>query len=308
MAVYTSLSQSEVETFISKFNIGKLKSYAGISGGVTNSNFFINTDSCEAVLTIFEELNFEDLDYYFSFMQHLSTHGFSCPKPISDSNNNLIHDLKGKPAALISKLPGKVFEEINDHQLIELAKSFAEMHLISLKFNTQKKNERDLQWMKDTFSMFANKISSEQRELINEELSFLENLSENLPRGVIHADLFRDNVLFEENRLGGIIDFYYACNDFFIYDIAIVINDWCIDPNGKIIDRKKELFIEAYDSIRQLNNSEHEALNSYLRLAAMRFLISRFRDQFNEKDAELNTIKDPLFFYEILKNRRQNLN
>ncbi|MDA9221829.1 homoserine kinase [Methylophilaceae bacterium] len=308
MAVYTSLSQSEVETFISKFNIGKLKSYAGISGGVTNSNFFINTDSCEAVLTIFEELNFEDLDYYFSFMQHLSTHGFLCPRPISDSNNNLIHDLKGKPAALISKLPGKVFEEINDHQLIELAKSFAEMHLISLKFNTQKKNERDLQWMKDTFSMFANKISSEQRELINEELSFLENLSENLPRGVIHADLFRDNVLFEENRLGGIIDFYYACNDFFIYDIAIVINDWCIDPNGIIIERRKKLFIEAYDSIRQLNNSEHEALNSYLRLAAMRFLISRFRDQFNEKDAELNTIKDPLFFYEILKNRRQSLN
>ena len=308
MAVYTSLSQSEVETFISKFNIGKLKSYAGISGGVTNSNFFINTDSCEAVLTIFEELNFEDLDYYFSFMQHLSTHGFLCPKPISDSNNNLIHDLKGKPAALISKLPGKVFEEINDHQLIILAKSFAEMHLISLKFNTQKKNERDLQWMKDTFSMFANKISSEQRELINEELSFLENLSENLPRGVIHADLFRDNVLFEENRLGGIIDFYYACNDFFIYDIAIVINDWCIDPNGIIIERRKKLFIEAYDSIRQLNNSEHEALNSYLRLAAMRFLISRFRDQFNEKDAELNTIKDPLFFYEILKNRRQSLN
>ncbi|MDA9913763.1 homoserine kinase [Methylophilaceae bacterium] len=308
MAVYTSLSQSEVETFISKFNIGKLKSYAGISGGVTNSNFFINTDSCEAVLTIFEELNFEDLDYYFSFMQHLSTHGFLCPRPISDSNNNLIHDLKGKPAALISKLPGKVFEEINDHQLIELAKSFAEMHLISLKFNTQKKNERDLQWMKDTFSMFANKISSEQRELINEELSFLENLSENLPRGVIHADLFRDNVLFEENRLGGIIDFYYACNDFFIYDIAIVINDWCIDPNGIIIERRKKLFIEAYDSIRQLNNSEYEALNSYLRLAAMRFLISRFRDQFNEKDAELNTIKDPLFFYEILKNRRQSLN
>ena len=308
MAVYTSLSQSEVENFISKFNIGRLKGYTGISGGVTNSNFFINTDNCEAVLTVFEELNFGDLDYYFNFMQHLSSYGFSCPSPISDINNNYIHDLKGKPAALISKLSGKVFEEISDEQLIELAKSFAEMHLISLKFKTQKKNERGLQWMKDTFSMFADKISSDQRELISDELSFLENIPEDLPRGVIHADLFRDNVLFEEDRLGGIIDFYYACDDFFIYDIAIVINDWCIDRNGIIVEKRKKLFIEAYDSVRKINNNEHDALNSYLRLAAMRFLISRFRDQFNAKDAELNTIKDPLFFYEILKNRRQNLN
>ena len=308
MAVYTSLSQSEVENFISKFNIGRLKSYTGISGGVTNSNFFINTDNCEAVLTVFEELNFEDLDYYFNFMHHLSSHGFSCPSPISDIHNNYIHDLKGKPAALISKLSGKVFEEISDEQLIEFAKSFAEMHLISLNFKTRKKNERGLQWMKDTFSMFADKISSDQRELISDELSFLENIPEDLPRGVIHADLFRDNVLFEEDRLGGIIDFYYACDDFFIYDIAIVINDWCVDHNGIIVEKRKKLFIEAYDSVRKINNNEHDALNSYLRLAAMRFLISRFRDQFNAKDAELNTIKDPLFFYEILKNRRQNLN
>ena len=308
MAVYTSLSYSEVENFINKFNIGRLKSYTGISGGVTNSNFFINTESFEAVLTIFEELNFEDLDYYFNFMQHLTTHGFSCPKPLSDSNNNFIHDVKGKPAALISKLPGKIFEEINDHQLVELAKTFAEMHLISLNFKTQKKNDRDLLWMIDTFAIFADKISLDQRKLISEELVFLENIPEDLPRGVIHADLFRDNVLFNGNKLGGIIDFYYACDDFFIYDIAIVINDWCVDHNGKIIERRKKLFIETYDSVRKLNNSEHNALNSYLRLAAMRFLISRFKDQFNEKDAELNTMKDPLYFFEILKNRRQNLN
>lgn len=308
MAVYTSLSQSEVENFISKFNIGKLKSYKGISDGVTNSNFFINTDICEAVLTVFEDLDFEDLEYYFNFMQHLSSHGFSCPSPLSDKNNNYIHDLKGKPAALISKLSGKVYEEINEKKLIELAKSFAEMHLISLKFKTQKKNLRGLQWMKDTFYLFADKIPSDQRELISDELSFLENIPADLPRGVIHADLFRDNVLFVEDTLGGIIDFYYACDDFFIYDIAIVINDWCIDHNGSIIEKRKKLFIEAYDSVRKLNNSEHDALNLYLRLAAMRFLISRFRDQFNAKDAELNTMKDPLFFYEILKNRRQNIN
>ena len=308
MAVYTSLSQSEVENFISKFNIGKFKSYKGISDGVTNSNFFINTDICEAVLTIFEDLDFEDLKYYFNFMQHLSSHGFSCPSPLSDKNNNYIHDLKGKPAALISKLSGKVYEEINEKKLIELAKSFAEMHLISLKFKTQKKNLRGLQWMKDTFYLFADKIPLDQRELISDELSFLENIPADLPRGVIHADLFRDNVLFVEDTLGGIIDFYYACDDFFIYDIAIVINDWCIDHNGSIIEKRKKLFIEAYDSVRKLNNSEHDALNLYLRLAAMRFLISRFRDQFNAKDAELNTMKDPLFFYEILKNRRQNIN
>ena len=173
MAVYTSLSQSEVENFISKFNIGKLKSYKGISDGVTNSNFFINTDICEAVLTVFEDLDFEDLEYYFNFMQHLSSHGFSCPSPLSDKNNNYIHDLKGKPAALISKLSGKVYEEINEKKLIELAKSFAEMHLISLKFKTQKKNLRGLQWMKDTFYLFADKIPSDQRELISDELSFL---------------------------------------------------------------------------------------------------------------------------------------
>ena len=308
MAVYTSLSQLEVENFISKFNIGKLKSYTGISGGVTNSNFFINTDNCEVVLTVFEELNFENLDYYFNLMQHLSSYGFYCPSPIADRNNNYIHDLKGKPAALISKLPGKVFEEISDNQLIELAKYFAEMHLISLKFKTHKKNERSLQWMKDTFFIIADKISAEQRELISDELSFLENIPGDLPRGVIHADLFRDNVLFVEDKIGGIIDFYYACDDFFIYDIAIVINDWCIDQNGIIIEERKKLFIEAYDSIRKINKIEHDALNSYLRLAAMRFLISRFRDQFNAKDAELNTMKDPLFFYEILKNRRQNVN
>ena len=304
MAVYTSLNSNDAEDFVKNYNIGSLISFKGISGGVTNSNFFIQTDHQEVVLTIFEELVASELNFYFEFMHHLSEHGFSCPNPIQDKEGIIVQTLRKKPAALLTKIPGKVHEEINENQLRALGFALAKMHELSKSFNGHKENNRNLSWMKKTYQSISDCLNDSVKNLISEELIYLQDLPSDLPKGIIHADLFRDNVLFEDDTIGGIIDFYYACTDYFIYDIAIVINDWCTNNDGSINRTRQEIFLEAYDKNRVLKQKEYDALGGYLRLAAMRFLLSRYRDQLSKKEAELNQPKDPLFFQEILSLRR----
>ncbi len=304
MAVYTSLDTKDIEILLSNFDIGTLEKFTGISGGITNSNFFIDTSKkLRYILTIFEEHQAGELSFYFNFMAHLSFKGFSCPNPIHDQKNQIIHILKNKPAAFLSKIPGIVVEDPNESQLASMAENLAKMHMFSLDFKENKPNGRNLGWMKATFHTFSQYLDSSTREFILKQFDYLSTDLPSLPSGIIHADLFRDNVLFNGNEVGGFIDFYYACNDYFIYDLAIVINDWCIEFDGGINEQRKKILLDAYNKTRQLNSNELNSLDFFLILAAMRFLISRYHDSFLQKEAEMSNPKDPLFFLEIIKHR-----
>lgn len=303
MAVYTSLSDSDLENFLYKFNLGKLLTFKGIAGGVTNSNFFVETEFGNFVLTIFEELSFKDLPFYFDFMNHLAKNNFPSPMPISDNDGVTIHSLKDKPAVLLSKIPGEIFSDINSSKIESLGTALAKMHLLSSTFKFERENDRSIEWMKSTFLKLKDKLDVEICSILDHEFNYLQNAPKNLPKGIIHADLFRDNVLFVENDIGGIIDYYYACYDFYIYDIAIVINDWCINADGSINEEYKNIFFQAYESERKITMEEWSALKYFLRLASMRFLISRYHDLFYQKVSEMNKPKDPKFFLKILQQR-----
>ena len=307
MAVYTSLSQNDVRNFLDGYSIGKLIDFEGISAGVTNSNFFINCDSGKYVLTLFEQESFEDIALFSNLMSSLAKFNYPCPDPIKDKNKKIIQELKNKPAIIISLVPGKITRTISVNHCKHIGEKLAELHLLTKKVKFSRKNKRDFAWIEATFDKVKINLKQDEKLEIEKELLFLkENTSDQLPQGLIHADLFHDNVLFKEDgSVGGVIDFYYASIDKFIYDIAIVVNDWCVNKIGKIDLKKFNAFINAYNSVRKILPDEMQKMNIYLRLAAMRFLISRFFDFYNQRDGEIKNVKDPHYFLNILKNRQE---
>lgn len=307
MAVYTSLTQNDVQKFLDSYSIGKLIEFEGISEGVTNSNFFINCDSGKYVLTLFEEESLEDLVLFSNLMSSLAQFNYPCPNPVKDKNNKIIQELKNKPAIIISLVPGSITQTISENHCKLIGEKLAQLHLLSNKVDFSRENKRDLSWMKSTFDKLKNNLTQDDLIEIDKELLFLkENTADQLPSGLVHADLFHDNVLFKKDgSVGGVIDFYYASIDKFIYDIAIVVNDWCTYETGEIDLEKLNSFINSYSSIRKILPDEMEKINIYLRLAAMRFLISRFFDFYNQREGQIKNVKDPHRFLTILKYRQQ---
>ena len=305
MAVYTSINSKELCDWLERYDFNDFVDFKGISSGVTNSNYLIKMSHSNYILTIFEHNNIEELPFYVDLMTYPAKHNFLCPSPVENMNGESLSLIKNKPALMVSFLKGKENSLRDADSCYLVGEHLAKLHLISNKFPQSNKNTRNLNWMLKMQLKLKKYLSLEDQELLTLEIDYHKKKSmDELPEGIIHGDLFRDNVLFYDNEVSGFIDFYYACNDKFIYDIAIAVNDWCIDEDGKIDKSILESFINGYQSIRKLTDKERKYFKTGLRLAALRFWLSRLKDFYNAKEGEITSIKDPNHFKNILLDRQ----
>ena len=304
MSVYTTIERDELEAFLSHYSLGDLVDYEGISAGIENTNYFVTTSQDQYVLTIFEALSTDELPYFLDLMAHLAEHEVPSAHPMPDEQGKYLRTLKGKPAALVRRLAGHHIESANPAQCAEVGKALGHLHVVGQSFNGQRDNLRGPHWWQVTAHDLIPKLGPEEAELLQAELAFQrQHRHDALPHGVIHADLFRDNALFVDSHLTGIIDFYYACNDVLLYDVAVTVNDWCTLPDGSLDPARLTALLEAYRSERPFSEAEHTAWTVMLRAGALRFWLSRLKDQYFPREGEITHIKDPNVFRGILEQR-----
>ncbi len=304
MSVFTTINLEEVRAWLRDFAIGEIVELRGIAAGITNTNYFVITNSTRYVLTIFEHNKLEELPYYVDLMTHLAKYGVPCPAPIADKNGLALHVLKGKPALMVSCLKGSDTSSPNVAQCAQVATTLAQMHIAGKNFVKKSHNQLGVEWRDVTAQQVMSKLSLEEQMLLKSELDFQAKLDlTKLPHGVVHGDLFRDNVLFEGEKLGGFIDFYYACDDSLAYDVAIAVNDWCVLTDGSFDDDKLNAFLDAYQAVRPFTEAENSSWHVLLRGAALRFWLSRLFDFYYPAEGELTHAKDPNHFKRILQHR-----
>jgi len=311
MSVFTTVSIQQLQAWLQDYSIGEVIELKGISAGITNTNYFVTTTQDRFVLTLFEQNTLDELPYFIDLMSHLSAHGVPCPQPISDRSGGSLHMLNGKPAVLISCLNGRDITEPNVRHCAEVGAVLAKMHIAGQSFVPQTtyqnhRNPRGAAWRIKTAELVMPQLAHDDQQLLNDALAFQAELdTADLPKGVIHADLFRDNVLFDGEKIGGLIDFYYACYDLLAYDLAIAVNDWCVQADGSLDAARTQAMLDAYQAIRPFTQAEHDAWNSMLRIAALRFWLSRLYDKIFPQEGELTHAKNPDHFKNILKMRIQ---
>ncbi len=309
MAVFTPVSLEDLSVWIKQFPLGEIKSVRGIASGIENSNFFIDTEQGEFVLTIFEVLSFHQLPFYLELMRHLAQRGVLVPAPVANQQGQLLTALHGKPAAIVSKLAGSSQMQPQAMHCAEVARMLAQMHLAGRDFYISQPNLRGLSWWHKTVPIVLPYVDAEKQHLLTTELHFQEAfaaspLYKKLARGPVHADLFRNNVMFEGERLTGFFDFYFAGEDSWLFDIAVTVNDWCIDlETGAFDDTRLQAFLQAYHQVRPFTAEENSAWQACLRAAAMRFWLSRLYDFYLPREAEQLTPHDPVHFERILRLR-----
>ena len=305
MSVYTRLTKEELEQLLNLYDIGGFVNIEGISEGITNSNYYLTTSLNKYILTIFEEPNL-NLNYAIELMDLLSTNQIPCPIPIKSKDGKCIINFKDKPLSIFTLLPGKTItkETPSEIMCVQIGETLAKMHLHSKKHKTHYVGLRDIEWFKKTAIKLNPVLDIAEINIINKEL---ENLSyglwKNLPSGVIHSDLFRDNAMFIGDNLTGVIDFYYACNGYYLYDLAIIVNDWCLNMDMTINLKRQDALISSYNKHRIIEEAEKEFWSNALRHAALRFWLSRLHDKHFPLDGEITHQLDPNIFYDILADR-----
>ena len=309
MAVFTSVSKADLDSWITQYPLGKAKSIRGISSGIENSNFFIDTDAGEFVLTIFENLSFAQLPFYLELMRHLAERGVLVPAPVATHGGEILNRLHDKPAAIVSKLEGSSQMEPGPQHCREVGAMLARMHLAAADFPIRQPNLRGLAWWVETAPVVLPFLSLSCQSLLQEEVRFQQEFAAaaaytRLPNGPIHADLFRNNVMFEGDKLGGFFDFYFAGCDTWLFDLAVCVNDWCIDVGTGVLDTARvEAMVAAYHAVRPFTDDEQSAWQPLLRAGALRFWLSRLYDFHLPRDAEMLTPQDPTHFERILRER-----
>jgi homoserine kinase type II len=310
MAVFTEVSFDEAAALVARLGIGRLERLEGIVAGIENTNYFADTDRGRYVLTIFERLTAEQLPFYLYLMQHLAARGIPVPAPHADAAGELLHALRGKPAAVVDRLSGAHELAPDARHCAAVGAMLARMHRAGLDFPRRQPNLRGLAWWRETVPRVRPFLEPGQRALIESELAFQEHLAatpafEALPAGPIHADLFRDNVMFDAaGTLTGFFDFYFAGVDRFAYDLAVCLNDWCIDlASGRLEEDRAAAFVAAYDAERRLSGDELRLLPAMMRAGALRFWVSRLWDLHLPRDASMLEPHDPRHFERVLRER-----
>tara|TARA_R110002096_G_scaffold266710_1_gene460371 strand:+ start:167735 stop:168706 length:972 start_codon:yes stop_codon:yes gene_type:complete len=310
MAVYTNVSADEISAFIADYDVGEVVSFKGIAEGVENSNYLLSTTKDKFILTLYEKrVNADELPFFLGLMDHLAHKGIDCATPIEDKNGIALKELCGRPAALISFLDGLSVSRPNVENCKQLGAALAEMHLAVSDFEMSRKNDLSLSgWQKLAASCEdrADECAAGLGDIIHNEIEYLSNeWPRNLPTGIIHADLFPDNVFFLDGKLSGLIDYYFACSDMLVYDVAICLNAWCFDTDGSFNVTKATAIIKEYDKIRSLSSDEQQALPLLCRGAALRFMLTRLYDWLNRVEGALVKTKDPLEYLQMLKFHQQ---
>ena len=304
MSVYTSVSDNEFSEILSLYNLGNFISSQGIQAGIENTNYFVTTTKGEYVFTLFEKINQQELKLYISLLKELSIAGIACPQPQEDKNKQTINIIKNKPFTFVTRLRGKNLTSVNTRHCKAIGIELAKLHITPLSVSKKLlENRRGKNWRENTAKNLLKKLSASDAELLSSELKFYQSFDDtNLPKGIIHADLFKDNALFEKDQLSGIIDFYDACYDNYLYDIAITVNAWCTDKDGELIETLVNSFLQGYQSIRKLTVAELKAWPIMLRMAAMRFWLSRLEDSLIQREGDLTHCKNPKEYQHILQN------
>ena len=307
MSVYTQVTAPQAEAWLKRYSIGTLVKLEGISSGIENTNYFLTTSHGEFVLTLFEKLAAQELPYYINLMAHLANHGIPCPKPIAKLDDAFLGELNGKPACIVSRLAGRSLSEPAPAHCAEVGATLADMHLAGQSYKTIMPNAHGPKWWKSFSAQLLPLVPADEANIITEELRFqsLYRL-EDIPRGVIHADLFRDNILFVDSRVGGVIDFYFACNDALLYDLAITANDWCVRPDATLDEARVLALLKAYHATRPLTAIEHGAWPAMLRAAAFRSWLGRLGYNYFPMAGEITHTKDHSHFKRILQNHTAN--
>ena len=309
MAVFTPVSLDELAPWAAQFPIGRVHALTGIASGIENTNFFLSADSGEYVLTIFERLRFEQLPFYLNLMRHLAERGVLVPAPIASNSGDILHTLHGKPASIVSRLHGHWQASPQPVHCAEVGAMLAKMHLAAQDYPLYQPNLRGLAWWNETTPIVLPFLSADNQELLRAEMHFQQALAASdlyhaLPRGPIHADLFRNNVMFDGDRLTGFFDFYFAGCDTWLFDVAVTVNDWCIDlTSGQTDPARVRAMLDAYQAQRAFIADEKQAWPAMLRGAALRFWLSRLADFYLPREAELLTPHDPAHFERILRHR-----
>jgi homoserine kinase type II len=313
MAVYTEVSFDEANTLLASLQLGSLQTLEGCSGGIENTNYFVTTDQAPYVLTLFERLSFEQLPFYLRLMKHLAFHGIPVPDPAANRDGDVLHSLNGKPAAVVNRLRGKSELAPGIAHCQQVGATLARMHLAGRDFSMAQPNLRALPWWNETVPVVLPHLEPAQADLLRAELAYQNHIAQGsaytgLPRGPIHADLFRDNVMFEQQDgapvLSGFFDFYFAGTDAWLFDLAVCLNDWCIDlATGEANLERSRAFVQAYASVRPLTAQERELLPAMLRAGALRFWISRLWDWYLPREASMLKPHDPTHFERVLRQR-----
>lgn len=306
MAVYTEVSDEDIVDFLKQYDIGRVVSFKGIAEGVENSNYLLLTDKNPFIVTLYEKrVSLDDLPFFLGLMEHLATRGLSCPTPIPGRDGTTLRALCGRPAAIIGFLNGIWPRRVRVEHCAALGAAMAEMHIAGEGFTLTRPNALSTVGWRSLFEscrVSADEVFPGLEAIIEEELSHLEaRWPDDLPAGVIHADLFPDNVFFNGTELSGLIDFYFACNDLFAYDVAICLNAWCFERDGSFNITKARRLLDSYGRVRSFTEAEIAALPLLARGAALRFMLTRLYDWVNRVEGALVKPKDPLEYLQKLR-------
>jgi len=302
MSVYTTVTPEELGVWLTQHNVGTLVDLRGIPAGIENTNYFVTTTAGRYVLTLFEKLTASELPFYLNLMAHLADRGVPTARPLPDLEGRLLGTLNGKPAALVSFLPGKDVERPDESLCAAVGAMLARIHVAGSSYAAKMANPRGLKWWQQVVPEIVGFLPPREALLLRSEIDFqAAHDFRTLPSGAIHADLFRDNVLFEKRRIAGVIDFYFACTDALLYDVAICVNDWCVRSGGHLEPARTRSLLTAYHAHRAVTDDELAAWPVVLRAAALRFWISRLYDLHLPRPGELTHAKDPRHFQRILE-------
>ncbi len=309
MAVYTEVGDEELDDLVAQYDIGRVVSCKGIAEGVENSNFLLQTDAGTYILTLYEKrVDAADLPFFLGLMDHLAAGGLACPRPIHGRDGKALRSVAGRPAAIIEFLQGRWPRRPKPVHCAELGKAMAELHNAARDFPMRRPNALAIGDWRPLFEACKDRADEVHAGLaadLERELDTLEaSWPSGLPDGVIHADLFPDNVFFLDNRLSGLIDFYFACNDFLCYDVAICLNAWCFETDGSFNVTKARVMLQAYREVREITESEYYTLPILARGSAMRFLLTRLYDWLNHPEGAFVQPKDPLEYYAKMRFHR----
>ncbi len=304
MSVFTPLPESTLAAWLRGYAIGRLVELKGIAAGVQNSNFFVTTTLGRYVLTLFEAIPRAELPYYLHLMAHLARHGLPVPAPIADGDNEYLGTLEGKPAVLVMRLAGQSVMAPGKQHCARVGAMLAGLHLAGQSYGRRQDNPRGPAWRTATAAEVRSFLPAEEQALLDAELAFQAQVdSAALPAGAIHADLFRDNVLWDGDHIGGVIDFYFAGHDSLLFDVAVTVNDWCATPGGELDAARCAALLAAYHAERPFTAAERQAWPAMLRAAALRFWLSRAADLHLPRQGEMVLVKNPDEYRDILRRR-----